>query len=105
MTASELNKLAEILLYCLLLTPAFSILIMLGGKKIFKKASKKETTIFYPIINLFTMLEVTETSIFWGILFFVPIINIFVIMMMFYRLGNVFLPISNFSKDFIYLPS
>ena len=90
MSASELNKLAEILLYCLLLTPAYSILIMLGGKKIFKKASKNESAIFYPIINLFTMLEVTETSIFWGILFFAPITNIIIVMVMFYRLGKVF---------------
>ena len=33
-----------------------SILIMLAGKNIFKRASKNEKTALYPVINLFTML-------------------------------------------------
>ena len=42
MSAENLNKLAEILLYCLLLTVVFSVLIMIGGKRIFKKQIKKQ---------------------------------------------------------------
>lgn len=90
MSAENLNKLAEILLYCLLLTVVFSVLIMIGGKKIFKKANKNVTTALIPIINLFTMLEITETSLYAGILFFVPILNIIVIWIMFFRLGSAF---------------
>lgn len=90
MSAENLNKLAEILLYCLLLTVVFSILIMIGGKRIFKKANKKATTALIPIINLFTMLEITGTSLYAGILFFVPILNILVIWVMFFRLGSSF---------------
>lgn len=90
MSAENLNKLAEILLYCLLLTVVFSVLIMIGGKRIFKKANKKATTALIPIINLFTMLEITGTSLYAGILFFVPILNILVIWVMFFRLGSSF---------------
>ena len=90
MSAESMNKLAEILLYCLLLTAVFSFFIMIGGKRIFKKASRTESSIFYPLINLFIMLEITETSIYWGILFFVPIVNVLVLIIMFYRLGIFF---------------
>ena len=82
MSAENLNKLAELLLYCLLLTVVFSVLIMIGGKKIFKKANKKESTALIPIINLFIMLEITETSLYAGILFFVPILNVITILIM-----------------------
>lgn len=90
MEASVLNIVAEILLVLMGLTLGVSILLMLGGKNIYQKASKKPTTVLYPIVNLFTMLEITEISIFWGILFFVPGLNVLVIMAMFYKLGSVF---------------
>ena len=64
--ASMMNEIAKYLLIFLSLTLAYSILIMFGGRKIFKKANQKETTIFYPILNLFTMLDITDTTIFLG---------------------------------------
>ncbi len=67
-----------------------SILIMLSGKGIFKKATKNEKTAIYPILNLFTMLEICEINTFWGILLFVPVLNIIVLLMMSYKLGVVF---------------
>ena len=67
-----------------------SILIMLAGKNIFKRASKNEKTALYPVINLFTMLEICDINTFWGILLFIPIVNIFVLFMMSYKLGVVF---------------
>ena len=90
MGASILNQIAELLLILMASTLGVSILLMLGGKKIYQKASKKPNTVLYPIVNLFTMLEITEISIFWGILFFVPGLNVFVTMAMFYKLGSVF---------------
>ena len=104
MSAESMNKLAEILLYCLLFTVVFSVLIMIGGKKIFKKANRKESNALIPIINLFTMLEITGTSIFAGILFFVPILNIIVIMLMFYRLGESFNCGFLFKLGLVFLP-
>ena len=69
---------------------------MVGGNKIFKKASKKPSTAYYPVLNLFTLLEITETSTFLGILFFVPVVNVVVLSILFYRLGTAF----NTSKIF-----
>ena len=56
-----------------------SILVMLVGKNIFQKATKGEKTAFYPVINLFTLLEVAGMSTFWGILLFVPFLNLIVL--------------------------
>lgn len=67
-----------------------SLLIMICGKSIFKKASKNEITAFYPIINLFTMLEICDISTFFGILLFIPGLNLIVLFMMSYKLGEVF---------------
>ncbi len=72
------------------LTLLRSILIMISGKGIFKKAAKNEATAFYPIINLFTMLEVCDISTFFGILLFIPVLNLIVLIMMSYKLGVVF---------------
>lgn len=72
------------------LTLLRSILIMISGKNIFKKAAKNETTAFYPIINLFTMLEICDISTFFGILLFIPVLNLIVLFMMSYKLGVVF---------------
>ena len=90
MEASMMNEIAKYLLIFLSLTLVYSILIMFGGRKIFKKANQKETTIFYPILNLFTMLDITDTTIFLGVLFFVPFLNIIALSIMLCRLGNVF---------------
>ena len=90
MASSELNVISSIILISLVITLGYSLLIMIGGKNIFKKAAKKETTVFYPVINLFTLLEISEISIFFGILFFVPILNVLVLSYMFYKLGVIF---------------
>jgi len=72
------------------LTLLRSFLIMFTGKSIFKRASKNEKTAVYPIINLFTMLEICEINTFFGILFFVPVLNLIVLTMMSFKLGVVF---------------
>lgn len=93
---STVNSLVTICIILLCLTFTRSILVMVGGSKIFKKASKKPSTAFYPVLNLFTLLEITETSTFLGILFFVPVVNVVVLSILFYRLGSAF----NTSKFF-----
>lgn len=90
MEASTMNELAKYIIVLLSVTLAYSLLVMIGGRRIFKKANQKEVTVFYPILNLFTMLDITDTSIFLGVLFFVPLINIIVLSIMLYRLAKVF---------------
>lgn len=90
MTISTSNIVLSYIVLIWLNTFFMSILIVLCGKNIFKRASKGEKTALYPVINLFTMLEISDTSTFLGILFFVPILNLIVISIMSYRLGGVF---------------
>lgn len=90
MSATTLNKLSDILMYSLLLTAVFSILVMIGGRSLFKKANRKKSSALYPIVNLFIALEIGDASIFWGILFFVPILNVLIACLMFYKLGSAF---------------
>lgn len=104
MSPSTINTLVTVVFIVLGITFTRSILIMLGGKSIFKKAHKGEKTAYYPIINLFTMLEIVDMSIFWGILFFVPGINLIVLMIMSYKLGTVFNTSFGFKMGLVFLP-
>ena len=104
MTPSTINLIITIAFILLGITFARSILIMLGGKKLFKKAHKGEKTAYYPIINLFTMLEITDMCIFWGILFFIPGINIIVLSIMSYKLGTVFNTSFGYKLGLVFLP-
>lgn len=101
---STINTFVTIALIMLAMTFTRSLLVMIGGKNLFKKASKKESTAFYPVINLFTLLDITETSTFLGILFFVPIINVIVLSILFYRLGSSFNTSLFFKIGLVILP-
>ena len=102
--ASVMNSMMTICIIILCLTFTRSILVMIGGSKIFKKASKKPSTSYYPVLNLFTLLEITETSTFLGILFFVPIVNIVALSILFYRLGTAFNTSKLFKIGLVVLP-
>ena len=104
MSPSTINTLVTVVFIVLGITFTRSILIMLGGKNIFKKAHKGEKTAYYTIINLFTMLEIVDMSIFWGILFFVPGVNLIVLMIMSYKLGTVFNTSFGFKMGLVFLP-
>ena len=74
-----------------------SIIIMIGGKNVFRKAYKNENSSLIPILNLFSMLEIGDVSTFWGILFFVPFLNLIPLMLMGVGIGKSF----NCSMGFI----
>ena len=90
MTITTTTLLTKIMLIMLCMTLVLSIIIMFGGSNIFKKASKGDKSANKPILNLFVMLDVVDMSAFYGILFFVPFLNMIVISMMSYKLGKVF---------------
>ena len=90
MSLSTTKLLLTITLIIWVMTILMSITIMISGKKIFIKATKGEKTYLYPIINLFSMLEIADISTYYGILFFVPIANLFILIVMSYKLGNAF---------------
>lgn len=90
MAPSTVNLVSLICLLLLGSTLMYSILLMFGGCKLFKKASKNGSSVYLPLLNLFTMLDICDMSTFLGILFFVPGINIIILSIMMYRLGKVF---------------
>ena len=90
MSITTSKLILTIILIIWFLTPLRSLTIIIGGKKIFIKAAKGEKSCLYPIINLFSMLEIAGISSFFGILFFVPVANLFVLTFMSYKLGQVF---------------
>lgn len=65
-----------------------SILIMIVGKRLFYKAKKNVKSSYYPILNLFTLLEIADMESFYGILFFIPILNLIPLIMTSYRIGK-----------------
>ena len=101
---SQVNTILAIVVFIWLMTLFRSILIMFVGKPIFKSAAKGEKTAFYPLLNLFTMLEVCEMNAFWGILLFVPILNLIVLVLMSYDLGVVFNKKMGFRFGLILMP-
>ena len=104
MSLTTTKLLLSITLGIWLLTIFRSITIMLCGKKIFIKAAKGEKTSMYPIINLFGMLEIADISTYYGILFFVPIANLFVLIAMSYKLGSAFNTKFGFKLGLVVLP-
>ena len=94
----------KIILVVWIVTITRSVLVMIGGGSIFRKANKGEKTARLPIINLFTLLEISDMSSFWGILFFVPIVNMIVLMVMSYKLGTVFNTTEGFKWGLVLLP-
>ena len=97
MNISTTKLLVTIILIVWLLTPLRSLTIIIGGKKIFIKANKGEKSNLYPIVNLFSMLEIANINTYFGILFFVPVANLFVLTYMSYKLGKAF------KVNFLYL--
>jgi hypothetical protein len=81
-----------------------SVIIMIGGKEVFKKAYKNENSAFIPILNLFYMLEIADVSTFFGILFFVPFFNLLPLMLMGAGLGKNFKCSGGFTAGLVLLP-
>lgn len=98
------NTVVTILIIIWLLTLGRSIIIMMGGNKLFDKAQKGGNSAFIPVINLFVMLEIADVSTFLGILLFIPGINILILMLMSYKVGVVFEKSAGFILGLIFLP-
>lgn len=98
------NKVVIIIIIIWLLTLGRSLIIMCGGNKLFDKALKGEKTAFFPIINLFVMLEIADISTFLGILLFIPIVNVIILLLMSYKIGKVFEKSSSFTLGLMFLP-
>ena len=104
MSITTEGRILTVTIVILLFTLFMSILIMLGGSRIFKRAAKSEKMAVIPILNLFTMLEVADISTFFGILLFVPVANVVVLVIMSYKLGTAFKTSTLFKLGLVVLP-
>jgi hypothetical protein len=69
---------------------AFIVLVIAGGWKMFVKAGKPGWGIIIPIYNLILMLEIADRPIWWVILFFIPIANLIVSILMYIEVAKKF---------------
>ncbi len=82
----------------------FSILFMLFGSKLYKKANKRTSDAIIPIYNLFVLIQITEIPIFYFLLFLFPVINILLIIYIEYKLYKIFGASLPFLFGLIFLP-
>lgn len=104
MAPSIVNLLVTIGIIILLITLTRSLILMIGGKNIFKKANIDIKSVYYPILNLFSLLEIVEMSSFWGILFFFPVTNLIVLTIISIKLGKVFSVSTGYKIGLIFFP-
>lgn len=90
MTNTAITLFTRISLIVWAMTVVMTVIIMIGGNNIFKKAAKGDKSANVPILNLLVMLDVCDMSNFWGILLCLPYTNLIVFMIMGFKLGKVF---------------
>lgn len=91
-------------LLTLLYTVLYSIIVIIFGKTIFKKAKKDVKSYKIPFLNLFTLLEIVDMTSYFGVLLFIPILNFIPLVMMSYKLGKVFKTSFMFKLGLLLLP-
>lgn len=104
MSITTSKYIVYIILIVWLYTIFCSLIIMINGKKLFSKAKKTPKTCFYPILNLFTLLEIDELSSFLGILFFMPFTNLIILAIAFWKLGTIFNTKTAYKIGLVFLP-
>lgn len=104
MSITTSKYIVYIILFVWLYTVFCSLILMINGKKLFSKAKKTPKTCFYPILNLFTLLEIDELSSFLGILFFMPFTNLIVLAIAFWKLGSIFNTKTGYKMGLVLLP-
>ncbi len=90
--------------YFALVTILFSFLVMCSSYNIFEKVKKRGKLCFIPIYNLLVMLDVVEMSKLNFIFMLLPVVNIFVILLIMYRLSIVFHTSTAFAIGLILFP-
>lgn len=73
-----------------IITIAFSLLVMCFSYNIFRKTGKNPNKSFIPIYNLLIMLDIVELSRLNFILLLFPIVNVYIIFLILYRLSIIF---------------
>lgn len=86
-----------------LLMLAVAVFYLVTGWKIFTKAGKPGWAVIIPIYNIVVMLEIVQRPIWWIILFFIPVVNVVIAIMMLVDLAKVFGKGTGFALGLIFL--
>ncbi len=88
----------------IMISMLFSLIFTAFGIKLYKKANKKASEALIPIYNLFILIQITELPIYYFLLFLFPILNIFLIIKISYKLYKLFNTSFPFLLGMIFLP-
>ncbi len=86
------------------ITMLFSILVIVSCNNIFKVSNKKIITLFIPLYNLLILLDIVNLNRWNFILLLLPVTNVFIIMIILYRLSIVFHTTKTFAFGLILFP-
>ncbi len=86
------------------ITLLFSVLVIVSCNNIFKVSNKKIITLFIPLYNLLILLDIVNLNRWNYILLLFPVTNVFIIMIILYRLSIVFHTTKTFAFGLILFP-
>ena len=86
------------------ITLIFSFLIMFCGFNMYKKTTKRMWDAFIPMWNLLILLDIVKMPRIYFILLLLPVVNVFTIFIMLYRISIVFRTSKGFAFGLILLP-
>lgn len=86
------------------ITLLFSVLVIVSCNNIFKVSNKKIITLFIPLYNLLILLDIVNLNRLNFILLLFPVTNVFIIMIILYRLSIVFHTTKTFAFGLILFP-
>ncbi len=83
---------------------AVVVLMIVSLWKVFNKAGKPGWAAIIPIYNLLVLLEIVRKPVWWIILFFIPIANLVVSILVYIELAKAFGQSAGFGLGLVFLP-
>ena len=82
---------------------AFVLIMIISFWKVFTKAGKPGWAIFVPIYNIIVMLQVAGRPVWWIILFFIPVVNAIIAIIMYIDIAKAFGKSVGFGLGLVFL--
>ncbi len=90
--------------FVLILDLVFAVLMIVSMWKIFEKAGEPGWASIIPFYNLYVILKISDKPGWWLILFFIPIVNLIMIIITIFALAGKFGKGGGFAVGMILLP-
>ncbi len=74
----------------LIISLIFSFTFLLGLYFVFQKAGKQGWTVLIPVYNIYVWLKIVDKPMWWLIFFFIPFINVFMVLLMIVETAKTF---------------